>query len=75
LALELEELEALKPAFDSASACPELSDWVSVAPSVGYHPLCVKGSISILNATWRVDLKINAILCGSTSSKINGGVL
>ena len=26
LALEVEELEALKPAFDSASACPELSD-------------------------------------------------
>jgi prolyl 4-hydroxylase len=61
-----------EPTFDAATACPELSEWVSVAPSVGYHPVCIRGGAETEGRSLSLFFEVAAVVNGWQGSEIRG---
>jgi hypothetical protein len=61
---DAEEIAFEMPTFDATVACEDLPEWLSVVPSTGYHPLCLKGSIFEDGNLWNVGVEISAFVGG-----------
>jgi hypothetical protein len=72
LAAATEDDEPEMPTFDATAACEDLPEWLSVVPSTGYHPLCLKGSTFDEGNSWNIGIEISAFMGGYQKSVQRG---